>query len=239
MYWKEKKILVWLLLAVVFIAGIDSVFNANTAEAAKRQYKRHDWIRYYRQFENRARKPYPRANGKGKIVVKCPRQYAKKYKYSGYILQRANYKDGKYRTIRRYKSNKTKWLRDYKSKLGAGYWYRVVPYWKTRGRIIYGKTSRPVYAKNKLRYSKKMRVKAYAYTGHGWTASGKRAKRGRMAVDPRVIKLGTYVWVPGYGVAEAADTGGMIKGRTIDLYMDTHREVYNWGVRYKNIYILT
>jgi 3D (Asp-Asp-Asp) domain-containing protein len=38
-----------------------------------------------------------------------------------------------------------------------------------------------------------------------------------VAVDPRVINLGQTVYVSGYGVAVAADTGGAIKGRRIDL----------------------
>ncbi|MGQ7075067.1 3D domain-containing protein, partial [Escherichia sp. SP-MK2] len=38
-----------------------------------------------------------------------------------------------------------------------------------------------------------------------------------IAVDPKVIKLGTKVWVEGYGDAIAGDTGGAIKGNKIDV----------------------
>ncbi len=40
---------------------------------------------------------------------------------------------------------------------------------------------------------------------------------GIVAVDPRVIPLGTRMYVPGYGYAVAADTGGLIKGDKIDV----------------------
>ena len=80
-----------------------------------------------------------------------------------------------------------------------------------------------------------IRVKAYAYSGGGTTASGKKAAKGVIAVDPRVIKLGTKVYVPGYGYATAADTGGMIKGNIIDVYMNTNSQCIKWGVRYITI----
>ncbi len=40
-----------------------------------------------------------------------------------------------------------------------------------------------------------------------------------IAVDPRVIPLGTKVYVEGYGYAVAADTGGAIKGYKIDVIL--------------------
>lgn len=52
-----------------------------------------------------------------------------------------------------------------------------------------------------------------------------------IAVDPRVIPLGTKVWVEGYGYAIAGDTGGAIKGMKIDLLMQTKSEAYNFGRR--------
>lgn len=72
----------------------------------------------------------------------------------------------------------------------------------------------------------------------GTTATGMRAQRGVIAVDPRVIPLGTIVYVEGYGTAIAADTGGAIRGRRVDLCFDTPREAYQWGRRRVRIYIL-
>lgn len=63
------------------------------------------------------------------------------------------------------------------------------------------------------------------------TASGLRAGRGIVAVDPSVIPLGTRVHVEGYGNAIAGDTGGAIKGNRIDLCFDTVAECNAYGRR--------
>ncbi len=86
-------------------------------------------------------------------------------------------------------------------------------------------------------YSRKLTVKAYSYTGGGTTAMGTRARVGEIAVDPSVIPLGTEVYIEGVGARRAEDTGGNIKGNTIDIYMDTQGQCINWGVRYVTIYI--
>jgi len=49
------------------------------------------------------------------------------------------------------------------------------------------------------------------------TARGNPVGRGRVAVDPKVIKLGSKMFIPGYGWATADDTGGAIKGNRVDL----------------------
>lgn len=81
--------------------------------------------------------------------------------------------------------------------------------------------------------------------GYGITASGARAKRGTVAVDPRVIPLGTKLYiksltpgVPDYGFAIAQDTGGAIKGNKIDLFMNTVWECLQFGRRPVMVYIL-
>ena len=86
-------------------------------------------------------------------------------------------------------------------------------------------------------YSRKLVVKAYAYTGGGTTAMGTRARVGEIAVDPGVIPLGSEVYIEGVGARRAEDTGGNIVGNTIDIYMDTNAECIGWGARYVTIYI--
>ncbi len=65
---------------------------------------------------------------------------------------------------------------------------------------------------------------------YGRTATGRKMGHGIVAVDPNVIPLGTRVYVPGYGVGLAADTGGAIWGKRIDLgYDDSNLELwYAW-----------
>jgi len=59
-----------------------------------------------------------------------------------------------------------------------------------------------------------------------------------IAVDPRVIPLGTKVYVEGYGYAVAADTGSSIKGNKIDVFFATKSEAYRWGRKNVKIKIL-
>ncbi len=85
-------------------------------------------------------------------------------------------------------------------------------------------------------------LNATAYTpGHGCgyrTATGARARKGIVAVDPRVIPLGTRLYIPGYGIAIAADTGGAIKGKRIDLCFDSLKEAQQFGRRSLSVKIL-
>jgi len=71
---------------------------------------------------------------------------------------------------------------------------------------------------------------AYTWTGYR-TTTGTWPSRGTVAVDPRVIPLGTELHIEGYGAAVAADTGGAIQGQKIDLYMDSEHECLQWGRR--------
>ncbi len=77
---------------------------------------------------------------------------------------------------------------------------------------------------------------ATAYTAgcggcSGYTASGYRAGHGIVAVDPRVIPLGTKLYIPGYGFAIAGDTGGAIVGRRIDLGFNSIGDAMAFGRR--------
>jgi 3D (Asp-Asp-Asp) domain-containing protein len=77
----------------------------------------------------------------------------------------------------------------------------------------------------------RLTVDAVAYHLPGKTASGLPCARGVVAVDPKLIPLGTPMHVPGYGQAIAADVGTAIKGRIIDLWMPTDAAARKWGRR--------
>jgi 3D (Asp-Asp-Asp) domain-containing protein len=50
-----------------------------------------------------------------------------------------------------------------------------------------------------------------------------------VAVDPKLIPLGSYLYIEGYGPGLAADVGGAIKGHKIDLCFNSTREANAWG----------
>lgn len=75
----------------------------------------------------------------------------------------------------------------------------------------------------------RLEVDAVAYHLPGSTASGLQVRKGVVAVDPRVIPLGTRLFVPGYGRGIAADVGVAIKGRIIDLWMPSDNAARSWG----------
>lgn len=56
-------------------------------------------------------------------------------------------------------------------------------------------------------------------------------RKGIVAVDPRVIPMGSRLYIEGYGSAIAADQGNAIKGNRIDLCFSSHQEALDWGIR--------
>jgi len=75
---------------------------------------------------------------------------------------------------------------------------------------------------------------ATAYSLRGRTASGKPAARGLIAADPRLLPLGTRVRIEAgefSGEYVVADTGGMVKGRRVDIWTPTSREAMRFGRR--------
>ncbi|MDK2902316.1 MAG: hypothetical protein PWQ93_235 [Clostridiales bacterium] len=94
-----------------------------------------------------------------------------------------------------------------------------------------------------IRYSEVLTMNASAYTVgydgvNNTTSTGQSVRRGIAAVDPRVIPLGTKLYVEGYGFAVAADVGGAIKGNKIDLYLETLSQARAFGRRTVKVYIL-
>lgn len=76
-----------------------------------------------------------------------------------------------------------------------------------------------------------MTVIATGYALPGRTATGLPVGWGVVAVDPRVIPLGTRMTIPGYGDGVAADVGPAVRGAKIDLWFPTVGQALNWGVR--------
>lgn len=71
------------------------------------------------------------------------------------------------------------------------------------------------------------------------TASGTVPEEGRtIAVDSSIIPLGSRVYIDGYGVFTAEDTGGAIKNSRIDVHVKSHSRAYELGIKYANVYLL-
>lgn len=113
------------------------------------------------------------------------------------------------------------------------------------GAIRWFKTSRGEVVRYKKVYT--MIATAYSLTpsdtgkkpghpGYGRTATGHRVQRGVVAVDPKVIPLGTRLYIEGYGFARALDTGSAIKGNRIDVFVE--KDAYKFGVRRVKVYVL-
>ena len=99
------------------------------------------------------------------------------------------------------------------------------------------------YSNDGSSYAAVMAMEATAYlptdgNGAGITAMGIPATYGVAAVDPRVIPLGSRLYIPGYGEALAADTGGAINGYKIDLCMESYDEAMRFGRRTITVYVL-
>lgn len=105
-------------------------------------------------------------------------------------------------------------------------------------------------------YSKTLNVKATAYSSAasengGWGAVdyfGNRLELGTIAVDPKVIPLGTKVLVTGHThpglpkkafVAEARDIGGAVKGNKIDIFIPgSPKSVSQFGIQDVKLYFI-
>lgn len=108
--------------------------------------------------------------------------------------------------------------------------------------------SRPLETPDgQVSYWRKVRMYATSYSAarsgtprsapwYGRTRIGLTLRKGIVAVDPNVIPLRSRVYVPGYGVAIAGDTGGGIRGKWIDLgFEDNNYESWH---RWVDVYVL-
>ena len=93
------------------------------------------------------------------------------------------------------------------------------------------------------KYVRVMTMHASAYSAQdpgnsNYTATGSRLKKGIVSVDPRIIPLGTKMFIEGYGYAVADDVGGAIKGSRIDLAFNSRAEALRFGRQTVKVYIL-
>jgi uncharacterized protein YabE (DUF348 family) len=128
------------------------------------------------------------------------------------------------------------------SRVVAGEWIGVTPTPQIVGygtRIVVRSLDTPY---GELQYWRHLHVLATSYSPStagdkqpgdprfGLSATGAEVVRGIVAVDPRVISLGTPLYVPDYGLGTALDTGGAVKGLRIDLGYDDQNLTlwYDW-----------
>lgn len=85
--------------------------------------------------------------------------------------------------------------------------------------ILLGGMTAGVASAGEKSKSYKLRVLKTAYCLQGRTASGTYVHPGSVAVDPKVIRMGSRMYIPGYGNGHAEDTGSAVKGNHIDVWM--------------------
>lgn len=103
--------------------------------------------------------------------------------------------------------------------------------------VNYGSSKKAAAVKQATPGKMTVLATAYAPTGNP-TATGVYPVAGQtIAVDPRVIPLGTHVLINGHEYI-AQDTGGLIKGNRIDVFMDSEEECVNFGAQYIEVEVL-
>lgn len=83
---------------------------------------------------------------------------------------------------------------------------------------------------------------ATAYSLRGKTASGRYVSKGIIAADPRLLPLGSRIRLEAgtySGDYLVADTGGLIRGRKIDIWTPTSREAMKFGRRKVKLTVLS
>jgi uncharacterized protein YabE (DUF348 family) len=106
--------------------------------------------------------------------------------------------------------------------------------------VAYGTVSEASRGGETFRFRAAMDVvsTAYSFENGRYTATGQLVRFGVVAVDPRVIPLGTRLYVEGYGYGIAADKGSAIKGNRIDVFLESSQDAHRWGRRQTRVYIL-
>lgn len=141
------------------------------------------------------------------------------------------------RTLRQGTSKKAQVGKNGKQVLVEGKWVTETP---PVDNIILINPGHVVFSRSSYKRGRVLAMTATAYTPYEGSSTGstattpwtkKKAGLGQIAVDPRVIPLGSYVFVEGYGSAIATDTGGAIKGNIIDVCFTSAKDMHKWGRR--------
>ncbi|MGN1414640.1 MAG: 3D domain-containing protein [Anaerovoracaceae bacterium] len=112
---------------------------------------------------------------------------------------------------------------------------------KKRNKIISYGTKISSGKPSGLQYQRKIenvRAVSYYFRGNPSGSYGLPCTYGTVAVDPKVIPLGSKLYIEGYGYAIANDVGSAIKGKTVDLYMERFEQCMLWGARWTTVYII-
>lgn len=113
---------------------------------------------------------------------------------------------------------------------------------KKRNKIIGYGTKISFSRPSVLQYQRKIenvRAVSYYFSGNRHGSYGLPCAYGTVAVDPKVIPLGSRLYIEGYGYAIANDVGSAIKGNTVDLYMERFEQCMLWGARWTTVYVLS
>jgi len=117
------------------------------------------------------------------------------------------------------------------------------------GKVLVGTSTRTRHymMTRRMQAAKTLTLKATAYHAgpescapydDGYTSMGYKAVYGVVAVDPKMIDLGSKIFVEGYGYAVAADTGPAIKNRRIDLCYNSLEQARDFGNKTVRVYLL-
>ena len=123
-------------------------------------------------------------------------------------------------------------------------WVKV----KVNGKTGYVNTSRVKYVTTSSKKTAasvsdetKIKLGSFKLTFYGddtITATGKKPQINHtIAVDPRVIPLGSKVYIEGMGTYYAEDTGGAIKGNILDVFVRTEAEANRLRIKYADVYL--
>lgn len=98
--------------------------------------------------------------------------------------------------------------------------------------------------RTEIRRNTILRVEATAYCDEGQTASGAYTRKGIVAADPDVLPLGSRIRVDGLGrrlsrTYDVEDTGRLVKGRTIDIFMADCQAAKEFGRRPARVRVLS